>query len=90
MARYRTLVSMPPDVVEEIDQSVGVRNRSRFLTDLARRELRRREQQLALNAATGAWKDKDHPELAKGAAAYVSKLRKQDEPRFRRLLRPKA
>ena len=88
MARYRTLVSMPPDVVEEIDQTVGVRNRSRFLTDLARRELRRREQQLALNAAAGAWKDKDHPELAKGAAAYVSKLRKEDKVRFQRLLRP--
>ena len=88
MARYRTLVSMPPDVVEEIDQTVGVRNRSRFLTDLARRELRRREQQLALNAAAGAWKDKDHPELAKGAAAYVSKLRKDDKERILRLLRP--
>jgi hypothetical protein len=36
----------------------------------------------ALEAATGSWKDKDHPELKQGAAKWVSKLRWQDEKRF--------
>lgn len=80
-AKYRTLVSLPPQIVEEIDQTVGVRNRSSFLAELARRELKRRQQMLALEAAAGSWKDKDHPELAKGAAAYVASLRRDDEKR---------
>jgi hypothetical protein len=37
----------------------------------------------AIDAATDAWKDKDHPELKAGAARYISKLRRQDEKRFR-------
>jgi len=39
----------------------------------------------AIEAATGAWKDKDHPELKQGAAKYISKLRRQDEKRFEKI-----
>jgi hypothetical protein len=39
----------------------------------------------ALKAARGAWKDKDHPELKQGAAKYISKIRRQDEKRFRKI-----
>ena len=80
-AKYRTLVSMPPQIVEEIDRTVGIRNRSSFLADLAQRELKRRQQILALEAAAGSWKDKDHPELAKGSAAFVASLRREDDKR---------
>ena len=59
--------------------------RSAFITELARRELRRREQQEALRAAAGAWKDKDHPELAEGSAAWVRQIRAEAEERFRRI-----
>jgi hypothetical protein len=31
------------------------------------------------------WKDQDHPELKQGAAKWVSKLRRQDERRFRKV-----
>lgn len=86
MATYRTLVSMPPDVVEEIDKAVGVKNRAKFLADVARRELRRLRQSEALRAAAGSWKDKDHPELAKGGAAHVSKMRREGEHRFNALV----
>ena len=42
-----------------------------------------RERQLkAIDAATGAWKDKDHTELKQGSAKYIAKLRRQDEKRF--------
>ena len=87
MATYRTLVSMPPDVVAEIDRAVGTRNRSKFLTEVARRELKRQEQMNALAAAAGSWKDKDHPELAKGAAAYISRSRREGEKRFATLVK---
>ena len=30
----------------------------------------------AVNSGHGAWKDKDHPELKRGSAAYVRKIRK--------------
>ncbi len=87
MATYRTLVSMPPDVVEEIDKAVGMKNRSKFLTDVARRELKRQEQMSALADAAGSWKDKDHPELAQGAVAFVSQMRHEGDRRFADLLR---
>lgn len=86
MATYRTLVSMPPDVVEEIDKAVGVKNRAKFLSDVARRELKRLRQIEALTVAAGSWKDKDHPELAKGGAAYVSRMRREGEGRFKALV----
>jgi hypothetical protein len=87
MATYRTLVSMPPDVVAEIDQAVGVKNRAKFLTEVAQRELKRREQMSALSGAAGSWKDKDHPELAKGAASFVSSMRHEGDKHFADLLR---
>jgi hypothetical protein len=87
MASYRTLVSMPPDLVEEIDKAVGIRNRSKFLTEVARRELKRKEQISALTEAAGSWKDKDHPELANGGAEFVSRMRREGDDRFADLLR---
>ena len=34
------------------------------------------------------WKEKDHPELKHGAAEWVSKLRREDEQRYKRVTRP--
>jgi hypothetical protein len=36
----------------------------------------------ALEAAAGAWKDKDHPELKRGAARWVKKLRREYDQRL--------
>jgi hypothetical protein len=41
----------------------------------------------ALEAAAGAWKGEDHPELKHGAAAWVRKLRLESERRFRKVTR---
>jgi len=73
--RARTLVELPAEVAQGIDKLVGVRNRSAFTAEVVGRELKRRQQQMALAAAAGSWKDEDHPELAEGAAAYIDKLR---------------
>ena len=76
---------LPVEVVADIDLLVGKRGRSAFLTELARREIKIRRQREALREATGAWKDKEHPELAQGAAAWVRQLRSLDTRRLAEL-----
>lgn len=56
-------VVLPVDLIADIDKLVGKRGRSAFLTDVARDEVRRRQQLDALRPATGAWKVVDHLEL---------------------------
>lgn len=73
---------LPMDVVTDIDKLVGKRGRSSFLTAVARREIKIRQQRNALQAAKGAWKQENHPELALGAAAWVREIRAADEERF--------
>jgi Arc/MetJ-type ribon-helix-helix transcriptional regulator len=80
----RTHVVLSEQLVRDIDTLVGSRQRSSFLTEAAEKELMRRRQIAALKAAAGAWKDKDHPELKQGSAAWVQKLRQETERRFRR------
>lgn len=45
---------MPKEVVDEIDEFVGPRRRSEFLTALAQKELRRRRLLEALDRAAGS------------------------------------
>lgn len=44
-------------------------------------------QRQALRQTAGAWKSEDHPELADGAAAWVSKIRSESDERFERIMR---
>ena len=44
----------------------------------------RRRQIKALKAAAGAWKEKDHPELKRGSAKWVRKLRQNSEKQFQK------
>lgn len=85
MNTKRTHVVLPADLVSQIDTLVGKRKRSRFLADLASREVRRLRLLKALKRAAGSWKDEDHPELKNGAAAWIEQLRQEDEERFRRV-----
>ena len=80
----RTHVVLSESLLKEIDVLVGARQRSSFLTQAAEKELMRRRQLKALEAAAGAWKDKDHPELAAGAAKWVRKLRQENNRRLRK------
>ncbi len=79
MATQRTHVLILRELVLEIDRVAGKRRRSEFLIAAAERELVRQRQIEALDAAVGAWKDEDHPELRHGVAAWVRELRK-DRP----------
>ena len=85
MNTKRTHIVIPEELVARIDIIVGKRGRSKFLTQAAEKELMRLRQLKAVEAAAGSWKDKDHPELKRGAAEWVEKLRREDEKRFQKV-----
>ena len=87
MGTKRTHIVFPSDLVVTIDRIVGQRGRSRFITEAAWQEVRRREQLAALEQAAGCWRDQDHPELKRGAARWVRQLRGGSGRRFRSLPR---
>jgi hypothetical protein len=76
---------LPDDLVSEIDKIAGSRGRSAFLADLARREIKRRRLLELFKRKEPIWKDKDHPELKGGAAAWVREMRAQSEARFQKI-----
>ena len=80
----RTHVVLSDQLVKEIDELVGSRQRSSFITEAAQRELTRRRQLDALKAAAGAWADADHPELAAGSSQWVQASRKESDRRARK------
>jgi hypothetical protein len=84
-ATKRTHVVLPEDLVREIDKIAGARGRSSFLTDLARREIKRQRLLELFRRKEPIWKDEDHPELKDGAAAWVGKLRAEGESRFEKI-----
>ena len=88
MNTKRTHVVLSERLVKDIDTLVGSRQRSSFLTQAAEHELMRLRQLKALDAAAGAWKDKDHPELKQGSAKWVKKLRRENERRIPRTAAP--
>jgi Arc/MetJ-type ribon-helix-helix transcriptional regulator len=75
VAQKRTHVSFSERLLTDIDELLGKGKRSAFLTEIAEREVRRRKQLRALDAAAGCWKSEDHPELKNGSAAWVKELR---------------
>jgi Arc/MetJ-type ribon-helix-helix transcriptional regulator len=81
----RTHVVLADQLVKDIDTLVGSRQRSSFITQAAEKELMRLRQLKALDDVAGAWKDKDHPELAQGAAKWVKTLRQENERRFKKV-----
>lgn len=79
MATTRTHVILPSKVLQDIDALVGKRGRSAFLSEVAEQELKRRRLLAFLERPGPIWKTADHPELKRGAAAWVSKMRREEE-----------
>jgi hypothetical protein len=86
MTKKRTHIVISDELAAAIDAVVGKRGRSKFFSDVAWREVKRLRLLQALRRAAGSWKDKDHPELKHGAAAWIRKQRRQDEKRFERMM----
>ena len=89
MSTSRTHITLPEDVRADLNRLVEKRRRSRFIAEAVRKALLIARQKEALREAAGAWKDKDHPELKRGAAAWVRKLRGELEGRFKKQFRDK-
>ena len=69
-------VSIPSDLLQKIDELAGKRKRSQFIAEATRKELSRLKLEGALDAAAGAWKDGEHPELVQlGTYQWVRNLR---------------
>ncbi len=78
----RAHILLPQELVGEIDAIVGPRKRSAFLVETARAEIRRRRLLQFLESGKPAWGNKDHPELAKGSAAWVRQQRQEGQTRY--------
>ena len=81
------MVPYPREVISEIDRIVSHGKRTAFLVELSQREVKLNRQRNALRAAKGAWKSKDHPELAQGAAQWVRSIRQESVKRFAQIER---
>jgi len=79
MKSKRAHVLLPHDLVKEIDSIVGPIGRNAFLVETAREAVRRRKLQRFLESDIPAWKDADHPKLARGAGRWVRELRQENE-----------
>jgi hypothetical protein len=80
----RAHVVLPEDLVREIDSLVGPRGRSNFLVETAREAIRRRRLLQFLDSEEPVWSDADHPELSGGSGAWVRKIRREGEKRFKK------
>ena len=82
MVQKRTHVFLPEALLSDIDHLFGKGKRSAFLTEIVEREVRKQKLLRALDEADGCWKTEDHPELAKGSAAFVKALRAGSDTRL--------
>lgn len=55
----RTNLMLPQELVEAIDEFAGPRGRSRYVTEILERQVRRERLFAAIRDSAGAWKD--HP-----------------------------
>jgi len=81
----RAHIVLPEELVQEIDKIAGSRGRSAFLADLAKREIKRQQLLELFKSKEAIWKDEDHLELKDGAAAWVRKMRAENEARFEKI-----
>lgn len=83
ICKVNSHLSIPGDILKSIDNLVDHRKRSKFITEITRKELKRIQMKKALESAAGAWKDKNHPEIQeKGTYNWVRDLREEEEKRL--------
>ena len=87
MPRLRAIVQIPPKLAAAVDKIAGPGHRSQFATEVLDREIRRLRLLGIFEKREPLWKDRDHPELARGTEAWVRKIRRESERRPMR--RPK-
>ena len=68
--------TLPEDLLEELKRTVPKGEQSKVVGEALKNELKRMKFRVALQESFGAWKNKKHPELAKGARPFIRSLRK--------------
>ena len=71
--RTPTNLTLPPDLVAEIDEVAGPRGRSRFVEEAVRRALQRERLRIAAARVAGRWRD---PPLFPTSEAVVEWVRR--------------
>ncbi len=79
-----SVIKLPKDLADELHRLAEAEHKPRaaFVVELLRHDVRRAKQREALRVSAGAWKAANHPELAKGGAAHVEKIRSEPDRRF--------
>ena len=80
-------VTIPRDLASEIRKIAAQGEISSFFTEALQYYIAYRKQQTALVKGFGAWKDKNHPELAapEDTSNYVRAIREADLDRLQRI-----
>lgn len=81
--RIAANLSLPADLVDEVDAIAGKRNRSSFVEEAIRQRLRRERLRAALERTAGAWSADAPPEFATSdqVVAWVRARRTEDTDR---------
>ena len=76
--RIATNLSLPKDLVDELDAIAGKRNRSAFVENLLERELRRQRMRRAWEAVRGILKDDPRFPTSEAVVEWVRALRAEE------------
>jgi metal-responsive CopG/Arc/MetJ family transcriptional regulator len=78
--RVPTNLSLPADLVAEIDEVAGPRNRSRFVEDALRRAIHREQYRIAGERAAGVFRAEDYPywRTSEDVVAWVREMRAEE------------
>jgi metal-responsive CopG/Arc/MetJ family transcriptional regulator len=82
--RIATNLSLPGDLVAEMDAVAGRRGRSAFVEEAIRDRLKRERLRDALSRAAGAWPARDYPEFASNEAVVQWVRQRRTEQTTRR------
>jgi metal-responsive CopG/Arc/MetJ family transcriptional regulator len=71
-------LAIPEDLIAEVDRVAGKRRRSLFIVEATREKLAKERFMKVLEETSGAWSDKNHPELttAKSMEQYIREKRR--------------
>jgi hypothetical protein len=70
---------LPDDLLADVDDLVGPRGRSAFLTEVIREAVNRRRLLELLSSPDPILTDENYPEFRDGAGAWVRNLREEDQ-----------
>ncbi len=88
MEAQQTQVTLPADLIREVDGIMGEQKRNDFVAELIRSALHDHKVFRKLAEEGPIWKDEDHPELVElGTEGWVRSIRQENEDRFLRLHR---